>query len=96
MLYPINPFVRLACTLIDLYIDVLIAWLILSMAISFGIANRHHPIVQRIDYALFRLTDPLLKPIRKYMPDLRGIDISPIVLILLLNFLSQALVYYLR
>ena len=50
--------------------------------------------MEKINYALFKLTDPLLRPIRKYMPDLGSIDISPIVLILILNFIERALVYY--
>jgi YggT family protein len=87
-----NPLVGLLVQLINLYNCALIAWLVLSWLISFGIVNRHQPLVQRINFALFRLTDPLLRPIRKYMPDLGGIDISPIILILLLNFISNELV----
>jgi len=90
----LNPFVELICTLIRLYDYVLIAWLVLSWLISFGIVNRYQPAVQRINFALFRLTDPLLRPIRKRMPDLGGIDISPIVLLLALEFISNSLVYY--
>jgi len=90
----INPFVQLLVTVIQLYSYVLWAWLILSWLIALNIVNRHVPIVQRINFALFRLTDPLLRPIRKRMPDLGNIDISPIVLILLLNFVSYTLVYY--
>jgi len=93
MLYP-NPFVQLISTVITLYLYVLWAWLILSWLISLNIVNRTQPTVQRINYALFKLTDPLLRPIRKHMPDLGVIDISPIILILLLNFVNQALLYY--
>jgi len=60
----------------------------LSFLISFGVVNRTQPAVQRINFALFRLTDPVLRPIRKHMPDLGGIDISPIVIILVLEFIQ--------
>jgi YggT family protein len=90
----LNPFIELFSWIIQLYNYVLIAWLILSWLISFNIVNRYQPVVQRLNFALFRLTDPLLRPIRKYMPDLGGIDISPIVLMLLLNFLNRALFTY--
>jgi len=90
----LNPFIELLSTVIHLYIYVLIAWIILSWLISLGVVNRHQPVVQRLNFALFRLTDPMLRPIRKHMPDLGGIDISPIVFILLLNFLNSALFYY--
>lgn len=88
----LNPIIALLVQIIYLYNCVLIAWLVLSWLISFGIVNRYQPMVHRINVALFRLTDPLLRPIRKYMPDLGGIDISPIILMLLLNFLSNELV----
>jgi YggT family protein len=70
--------------------------MILSWLISFGIVNRYQPAVQKINYALFKLTDPLLRPIRKYMPDLGGLDISPIVLILIFSFIERTIVYYSR
>ncbi len=67
---------------------------ILATLISFKIVNAYQPIVQKVMVALNRLVEPALKPIRKYMPDLGGIDISPIVLILLLQFLHSALYSY--
>jgi len=90
----LNPFVELISTVIQLYVYVLVAWIALSWLISFEVINRRQPAVQRINYSLFKLTDPPLKRIRKYMPDLGGIDISPIVLILLLHFLDELLIYY--
>lgn len=89
-----NPIIDLISTVIHLYNYVLIAWLILSWLIAFGIVNRHQPAVQRANFALFKLTDPLLRPIRKYLPDLGGIDISPIILVLAFNFIERTLVYY--
>ncbi len=88
----LSPLILLIVQVVYLYNCVLIAWLVLSWLISFGIVNRYQPFVQRVNVALFRLTDPLLRPIRKYMPDLGGIDISPIILMLLLNFISNELI----
>jgi YggT family protein len=90
----LNPVVGLILDLIYLYNYVLFAWVILSLLISFGIVNRYQPIVQKINFALFKLTEPLLKPIRKYLPDLGGIDISPVILIFILNFIAKTLLYY--
>src|SRR5262249_19833920 len=90
----LNPFVELILMIIHLYNYVLFAWVILSLLISFNIVNRYQPIVQKINLALFKLTEPLLGPIRKYMPDLGGIDISPVILIIGLNFIEKVLVYY--
>jgi YggT family protein len=90
----LNPLIDLILTVMHLYNYVLFAWMILSMLMSFNIVNRYQPVVQKLNFALFKLTDPLLNPIRKHMPDLGGIDISPIVLILLFNFIERSLVYY--
>lgn len=90
----VNPFTQLLVTVITLYSYVLITWVVLSLLISFGIVNRHQPVVQRINFALFRLTDPVIRPIRKHMPDLGGIDISPVIVLLGLQFLQNAIIYY--
>lgn len=90
----LNPLSQLLVTVIELYTYVLIAWVVFSLLISFGIVNRHQPIVQRINFALFRLTDPLIRPIRKRVPDLGSIDISPIIALLGLQFLRNMIIYY--
>ena len=90
----LNPFVHLVSNLIYLYNIVLVVWIILNWLISFNIVNRHQPLVYRVSDILNRLTEPVLRPIRRYMPNLGAIDISPIVLILLLNFLNDAMYQY--
>jgi YggT family protein len=90
----LNPFTDLVVTILQLYSYVLIAWLILSWLIALNVVNRHQPAVQQINRVLFRLTEPVLKPIRKRMPDLGNIDISPIILILIIGFLERTLIYY--
>ena len=90
----VNPLIYLLLMIMHLYYYVLWAWMIMSMLMAFNIVNRYQPAVQKINYALFRLTDPLLRPIRKYMPDLNGIDISPIVLIVIFNIVEYTLRYY--
>ena len=53
----------------------------MSWLVAFNIFNRQNDIVRQISYALYRLTEPVLGPIRRVMPDLGGLDISPIVAI---------------
>ncbi len=90
----LNPFVSLIANVLWLYMYVVIAWAILATLISFKIVNSYQPVVQRVMYTLDKLCEPVLKRIRRYMPDLGGVDISPIVLILLINFMIQALHQY--
>lgn len=90
-----NPFVNLLINIISLYNFVLFVYIVLSWLIGFGIVNKHQPVVRKIYDVLHRLTEPVLSRIRRYMPDLGGIDLSPIVLIFVLYFLRDFLAYYL-
>ncbi len=71
-------------TLITLYIWIIIAGAILSWLIAFNVVNMQNRIVYTISDLVHRLTEPALAPIRRFLPNLGGIDISPIILILLL------------
>jgi YggT family protein len=80
-------------TLITVYIWLLIAQAILSWLLVFGVVNRHNHAVAVIGDFLYRITEPALRPIRAFLPNFGGIDISPIILILILLFLDRLLVY---
>ncbi len=89
-----NPFVWLLDTLITIYIWLLIGQAILSWLLAFGVVNRHNRAVAVIGDFLYRATEPALRPIRAFLPNFGGIDISPVVLILLLIFFERLLLYY--
>ena len=89
-----NPFVWLLDTLITVYIWLLIAQAILSWLLAFGVVNRHHRAVAVIGDFLYRVTEPVLRPIRAFLPNFGGVDISPIILIVLLIFFERLLLYY--
>lgn len=73
-------------TAITVYIWILIARVVLSWLISFNVINQFNQGVRAVDNFCRVLTEPLLKPIRRFMPDLGGLDISPIVLLLGIEF----------
>lgn len=80
--------------LIQLYIYILIATVVMSWLIAFNIINRHNNFVRQVSYALYRLTEPVLGPIRRFLPDLGGLDISPIIVFVILYFLRSLLWEY--
>lgn len=82
---------NLIATVISLYIYVLIASAILSWLIAFNVINTHNRFVYLVSDFLYRVTEPALRPIRRFVPLLGGVDISPVVLILLLIFLRDFL-----
>ena len=84
-----NPFLWLILTVIDIYIWLLIASAVLSWLVAFNVVNTRNPIVANIGEFLFRITEPALRPIRGMLPNLGGIDVSPVILIILLLFLKQ-------
>jgi YggT family protein len=87
-------FLNLVSTVISIYIWLLIAQAVLSWLVAFGIVNRYNRVVATIGDFLWRVTEPLLRPIRRVVPDLGGIDISPVILILLLWFLRNLMFEY--
>ena len=91
----LDPFIDLIANIIQLYWWCIVAWVVIETLVSFKVINAFQPAVQKIRYALNRLTEPSLRPIRKILPDLGGIDISPVILLLLLNFAQSALYKYL-
>src|SRR5260370_32247864 len=88
-----NPFVWLIDTLIEIYIWLLSAQAVLSWLLAFGVVNRHNRAVAVIGDFLYRVTEPALRPLRAFLPSFGGIDISPVVLILILMFLRRLLLY---
>ena len=88
-----NPFLWLILTVIDLYIYVLIAAAVMSWLIAFNVVNSHNPTVHMIWDFLYRITEPVLAPIRSVLPGLGGIDISPVILIIGLLFLKQLILW---
>jgi len=85
---------RLVDVVIQIYIWVLIASAILSWLVAFDVVNRRNAVVSKIGLFLYRVTEPVLRPIRRVLPLIAGVDLSPLVLILLLWFLRNLLFEY--
>jgi YggT family protein len=77
--------------LITLYIWMIIISAILSWLIAFDVINRRNPLVYTIADGFYRITDPALRPIRKMLPDLGGLDVSPIIVIVGLIILREGI-----
>ena len=78
--------------LLTLYVYILIAAAVLSWLIAFNVVNTRNNIVAMIGNFLYRITDPVLRPIRNVMPDLGGIDISPVSVILVIIFIQSVII----
>ena len=77
--------------LITLYTYIIIANVIMSWLMAFGVMNAYNPVVRSIWQAISAVTEPLLRPIRNMLPNMGGIDISPIVLLLACYFVQSVI-----
>lgn len=78
--------------LLTLYVYILVASAILSWLIAFNVVNTHSPVVATIADFLWRITEPVLRPIRSILPNLGGIDISPVIVILIIIFIQNVVI----
>jgi YggT family protein len=87
--------VTLFSMIIQIFIWLLIANAILSWLVTFNVINTQNQFVASVGQFLYRITEPVLRPIRRIIPSFGGIDVSPIVLILLLIFVQNLMFEYL-
>src|SRR5262250_1981518 len=88
------PLIGFIVLVIDLYIWVVIIGAILSWLIAFNVVNTQNRFVYSVADMLYRLTEPGLRPIRRVLPNLGGIDISPIILFFIILFLRLVIGLY--
>ena len=80
--------------ILDIYIWLLIAAAVLSWLVAFNVVNSRNQFVAMVGDFLYRITEPVLRPIRSVLPGLGGIDVSPVVLILLIILIKDIIVRY--
>jgi YggT family protein len=86
------PLLRLLIGVIDLYMWVVIIAVILSWLVQFNVINSSNRFVYMVMDFIFRATEPVLNKIRRYLPNLGGLDLSPIILIFVLIFVKDFLI----
>ena len=80
--------------ILQLYIWLLIAAAVLSWLIAFNVINTRNQFVAMVGDFLYRITEPVLRPIRNMLPSLGGIDLSPVVVIFIIIFLRYVIALY--
>lgn len=79
---------------LQIYVWLLIASAVLSWLIAFNVVNTRNQFVAMVWDSLYRITEPVLRPIRNRLPNMGGIDISPIILLLIIFFIQSVIVRY--
>ncbi|GGG45987.1 YggT family protein [Chelatococcus composti] len=78
----------------DLYTWLVIASAVISWLVAFNVVNTRNDVVRAIWNFLYQVTEPALRPIRSILPNLGGIDVSPIILLLIIFFIQRVIVLY--
>ena len=91
-----KPIVDVIAFLLNFYMYIVIAAVILSWLIAFNVINTRNQVVAMIADFLYRLTEPVFRPIRNVLPNLGGIDFSPLIVLLIIYVLRSWLMDYIR
>jgi YggT family protein len=83
------PFLTVVSIALDIYWYVVLATVIFSWLLAFGVVNTYNHAVRTIGDVLARLTEPALRPLRRILPDIGAVDLSPIALWLIILFLQM-------
>ena len=79
---------------LQIYTWIIIASAIFSWLYAFGVVNPRNQFVATIGKMLWQLTEPALRPIRRFVPSLGGLDITPIILLLIIFLVERVIIYY--
>lgn len=89
-----NSLLLLIVTIVDIFVWIIIIQVIMSWLIAFNVINTSNRFVYLVGDFLYRVTEPVMRPIRRILPNLGGIDLSPLVVLLLLFFAKNLLIEY--
>ena len=89
-----NSLLALIVQIINLYTYVLLIYIIVTWLISFNIINTSNRLVYNIIDVLYKLSEPSLRFVRKFVPNIGNIDISPVIVLIFLWFLQNLLIEY--
>jgi len=84
-----GPLLAVILILLDMYMYIVIAAVILSWLIAFNVINTRNHVVAMIADFLYRVTEPVFRPIRNFLPNLGGIDFSPLIVLLIIYVIRR-------
>src|SRR5262249_40662540 len=87
MAYIDNPILSLIATVLNLYWYVIIAAVVVSWLVAFNVINQYNNFARSVVRFLYALTEPVFRPVRKIIPAIGGLDLSPLVVLVLLSWI---------
>jgi YggT family protein len=89
-----KPLLEVVIILLDIYWWIVIAAVVVSWLIAFNVINTRHQVVGMITDMLYRATEPVFRPIRNMLPNLGGLDLSPLIVLLIIYVLRRYIADY--
>ena len=90
----IVPVIRVVIAILDIYWYLVIIQAVISWLIAFNVINTYsRPVALVLDF-LYRITEPVLRPIRQFLPSIGGLDISPVILLLIIWLVEMELTHF--
>jgi YggT family protein len=87
----LGPLILVIQIALNILVWMVIVQAVMSWLVAFGVVNTRNRFVYLVGDFLYRITEPLLRPIRRVLPDMGGIDLSPVVLLLAIVFIQNVL-----
>jgi YggT family protein len=89
-----NPIAALLIQVLEIYKWIVILAVIVSWLAAFNVINEHNNFVRTALRILYSLTEPVFRPVRRVLPAMGGLDLSPIIVLLLIWFLQYTIQYF--
>jgi len=89
-----RAFLDVILLVLDLYWYIVLAMIIMSWLIAFNVVNTRNQFVNQVWRILNQVTEPVLRPIRRVMPNFSGLDLSPLILFIIIYFIKQVIILY--
>ena len=94
LVQPHHPVIWLLLAILDIYFWVIVAAVVSSWLVAFGVINSHNHFVRQLVLGLDAVTRPVLRPIRRILPTMGGLDLSPMIVCILIVFIERLIDYY--
>ncbi len=88
----LEPLIELVITVLDLYWWIVIISVVMSWLITFGVLTTANHVVRGVVDILYRLTEPVYRPFRRFLPYIGGLDIAPLIVLLILYLIRRELI----
>ena len=87
----INPLIEVLLLVLNLFKWSLVIYILISLLVQFGVVNPYHSIINLVQHSLSQIHEPILNALRKYIPVFGNLDLTPLIVFVVIHFISGIL-----